>query len=147
MQRAQMFTNRGHLARFIIGSWCHLVAKHAKAPCAQHHLWIVLGWCFHRGSALTGEDRWRLTGICWGRGAWPCPVAAGTGAPPWFSAAIAPFRSPTRQVICKKEHLGRRHVVSGVYGRRREARGEGRRAVNVAGDSDGQRAPFSDSTC
>lgn len=73
-------------------------------------------------------------------------MAAGTGAPPWFSAAIAPFRSPTRQVICKREHVGRQHVVSRVYGQRREVRGEGGREVNVAGDSDGQRAPFSDST-
>lgn len=96
------------------------------------------------GMALPGEDARRLTGRCLGREAWPCPAAAGTSAPPWFSAAIAPFRSPTRQVICQREHVGRRPVVSGVYGRRTEARGGAGRGVNAAGDSDGQRAPFSD---
>lgn len=69
-----------------------------------------------------------------GPGAWPCPAVAGKDAPPWFSAEIAPFRSPTRQVIWEREHVGRRQAVSRVH----EAE-----EVDVAGYRAGKRAPFS----
>lgn len=54
-----------------------------------------------------------LTCRCLGRAAWLCPGVTGTDAPLWSSAEIAPFHSPTHQVICRTTQTQRERERGG----------------------------------
>lgn len=80
-----------------------------------------------------------LTCRCLGRAAWLCPGVTGTDAPLWSSAEIAPFHSPTHQVICRttqtqREREGEKgHVVSRVHVVRRKEEKKGGSKVKWSG--------------